>query len=167
MASNRKYTIEIANEQNRHAIPLQKLRSAAREVLTGEGIRSATISLAIVDDSTMHQLNRKYLRHDYPTDVLSFVLERDDETLDGEIIVSADTATRSCDEYGWSAENELMLYVIHGLLHLVGFDDHAPADRRRMREKEAEYLTRLRIVPANGTRPRDVDRQPGRARTRK
>ncbi len=144
--------IEIANEQSRHSVPLRLLKAATREVLEGEGIQAATISIAIVDDSTMQRLNSKFLRHDYPTDVLSFVLDRDGTTLDGEIIVSADTAASSCETFGWSAQSELALYVIHGLLHLVGFDDHSPADRRRMRAKEEEYLARLQIVSASGNR---------------
>lgn len=152
MSGNFKYTIEIANQQNRHAVPRQLLRAATRNVLRGAGVQAATISLAIVDDPTMHRLNREFLQHDYPTDVLSFVLDRDDKKLDGEIIVSADTAASSCDEFGWSAQDEMTLYVIHGLLHLVGFDDHSSADRRRMRAKEKEYLDRLQIVSASGMR---------------
>jgi probable rRNA maturation factor len=141
-----KYTIEIANQQSRHKVPQQLLRKAARAVLQGEGIQTATISLAIVDDPTMHQLNREYLKHDYPTDVLSFVLDRDGSNLDGEIVVSADMAASRCPEFGWSAQDEITLYVVHGMLHLIGFDDHSPADRRRMRLKEQEYLRKLKIV---------------------
>ena len=147
MAGNSKYTIEIANQQSRHDVSRQLLRKAARAVLEGEGIQAATISLAVVDDPTMHQLNREYLKHDYPTDVLSFVLDRDDSNLEGEIIVSADTAASRCSEFGWSAQDEITLYVVHGLLHLIGFDDHSPADRRRMRAKEQEYLAQLNIMP--------------------
>lgn len=153
--TSNKYSIEIANQQSRHEVPRQRLRSAAREILQGEGIRTATISLAIVDDRTMHTLNREYLQHDYPTDVLSFVLERGELTLDGEIIVSADTAASRCAEFGWSAQDEMTLYVVHGLLHLIGYDDHSAADRRRMRAKEQEYLALLKIAPRNPSRTQE------------
>jgi probable rRNA maturation factor len=141
-----KYQIAIANQQKKHAIEVRKLRSAVKEVLAGEQILRATISIAVVDDPTIHRLNRQYLQHDYPTDVLSFVLEQDDKTLDGEIILSADTASSASAEYGWSAHEELILYAIHGTLHLIGYDDHSAADRRRMRAKENEYLARAGIA---------------------
>ena len=142
---SRKYTIAVSNQQTTHKVAARKIRSAVAEVLAGERILKATISLAIVDDATIHQLNRRYLKHDYPTDVLSFVLERNGQSLDGEIIVSADTAASSCAEYRWSPQCELTLYAVHGTLHLIGYDDHKPADRRRMRAKEKEYLARLGI----------------------
>lgn len=142
---SRKFKIAISNQQSSHKVAARKIRSAVAEVLAGEGIAEATISLAIVDDPTIHQLNRQYLKHDYATDVLSFVLERDETSIEGEVIVSADTAASNCVEYGWSAQSELTLYAIHGTLHLIGYDDHTPADRRGMRAKEKEYLARLGI----------------------
>lgn len=103
------------------------------------------VSVAIVDDQLIHQLNRDHLQHDYPTDVLSFVLERQADLLDGEIIVSSDTAVRAAREHDWPAEHELLLYCVHGALHLVGFDDHAESDRERMREQEQHYLEQVGI----------------------
>jgi probable rRNA maturation factor len=100
----------------------------------------AQLSIAIVDDATIHELNRRYLEHDYPTDVLSFTLERDNEHLEGEVIASAETAARSAADYGWSADDELLLYVVHGTLHLVGHDDGTPDERAVMRRLERRYL---------------------------
>ena len=62
----------------------------------------------------IHELNRRYLNHDWPTDVLSFTLDDDDDGLAGEIIVSADTATVAAERYGWKMADEILLYVIHG-----------------------------------------------------
>ena len=67
-----------------------------------------------MDDRTIQQLNRQYLDHDEPTDVLSFLLEREAERLEGEIVVSRDTAACSAPAYGWTPADELLLYVIHG-----------------------------------------------------
>jgi probable rRNA maturation factor len=83
------------------------------------------------------------LNHDYPTDVLSFLLERNDNRLEGEIIVSADTALSAAPRYGWSAGDELLLYVIHGALHLVGYDDQTPEAQAEMRRHEAAILARF------------------------
>lgn len=135
----------VANRQVRSFSNTQ-LRDLVREVLTDHGVSEAEISVAIVDDKEIHDLNQRFLQHDYPTDVLSFVLERDGSRLEGEIVASAETAARCADEYGGSAEHELLLYVLHGTLHLVGYDDHSPADRQQMRAREQEYLQRQGIV---------------------
>jgi probable rRNA maturation factor len=135
-------TIEIANEQQRHVVNEARLKKAVRLILKDAGIERGEISIAIVDDARMHQLNRQYLQHDYPTDVLSFVLERDEaeKSLDGEIIASADFAAREAPRYCWSADDELLLYIIHGCLHLVGHDDLTDEGRAEMRTAEAKYL---------------------------
>jgi probable rRNA maturation factor len=135
-------TIEISDEQTAHATDHARLRKAVRLVLQAASIRSAEISIAIVTDEQMHALNRQYLDHDYPTDVLSFVLERDESAgrLEGEIVVSADYADREAAHYGWTTNDELLLYVIHGCLHLVGHDDQAPQGQAAMRAAEAKHL---------------------------
>ena len=112
-----------------------------------EGIRSGEISLAVVDDPEIHAINHRYLQHDYATDVLSFVLDRAGNRLDGEVIVSADTAAVAAAKYGWRMDDELLLYVIHGTLHLVGYDDLAPDVQTKMRERERHYLQRYQLVP--------------------
>lgn len=137
------FQVSISNRQKRHPLRLTVFRQAARNVLAGEGVRTAQISVAIVDDPTIHRLNRQFLQHDYPTDVLSFLLERDGDDLEGEIILSVDTAASSCGEFGWSVQEEATLYLIHGLLHLVGYDDHSPRDKKAMRAKEREYLAAM------------------------
>lgn len=128
-------------------VDCQKLEAAVRAVLRGEGIKTAEISLAVVDDPTIHELNRQYLGHDYATDVLSFVLERNDQALEGEVIVSSETAERQAESYGWSADKELLLYVVHGTLHLVGYDDATDSERSEMRRLEQRYLSEIGIRP--------------------
>ncbi len=116
-------------------------------ILDEASIGEAEISVAVVDDPTIHQLNRQYLSHDDPTDVLSFVLERSAERLEGEVVVSADTACRTAPRFAWSAADELLLYVIHGTLHLVGHDDRTPDDRAAMRARERACLGRFGLEP--------------------
>ena len=135
--------VEIAIEQVEHDVDADLLKQAVRVVLAGESVDRADVSLAIVDDPTICKLNRKYLKHDYATDVLSFLLSGDGEPLEGEVIASADTADRESTQYGWSMMDELVLYVIHGTLHLVGYDDATDADRAEMRVKEKECLAKL------------------------
>jgi probable rRNA maturation factor len=135
-------TIEVNNDQTAHKLDVRRLKRAVRQVLTEAGISSGEISVAVVTDERMHELNRKYLQHDFPTDVLSFVLDRDEEahSLDGEIVASADYAAREAERYGWTTDDELLLYVIHGCLHLVGHDDRTPEDRAAMRAAETRHL---------------------------
>jgi len=144
---NRMISVELCNEQSALPVDAALTRRAVAVVLTGESVRSATISVAVVDDPTMRELNRRYLNHDYNTDVLSFLLEESDRQLDGEIIVSAETAVMRAEEFAWSAGDELLLYVIHGTLHLTGYNDHSAAERGHMRRKEMQYLKELGLDP--------------------
>jgi len=121
------FSVLITNEQSTVEIDTAQIELAVNQVVEEAGVITGDVSVAIVDDPTMHQLNIEYLNHDYPTDVLSFVLERDEEHLEGEIIVSVDTAVELARDYQWSWENEFLLYIIHGCLHLVGYDDKDPS----------------------------------------
>lgn len=147
------YRVLVADEQSALAIDQRALTAAVQVVLADSPFRSADVSLAIVDDPTIHQLNIRYLDHDYPTDVLSFVLDESDGHLEGEVIVSSDTAIRAAAEAGWSAHDELRLYVIHGALHLVGYQDKEPQQRRAMLEAEVRVLQQLGAAfPTDGSR---------------
>ena len=134
--------IAIADQQTELELDRQLLRKAIRMVLEDAGIARAEISLAVVDDQTIARLNEEYLDHQGPTDVLSFLLEREGDMLEGEVIVDAQTARRQATRFDWSAENELLLYVIHGALHLVGYGDATADERAEMREKERACLVR-------------------------
>jgi probable rRNA maturation factor len=139
------FTIDINSDDQPHQANRARLKKAVRLVLQDAGIQSAEISIAIVADQRMQSLNRQYLQHDYPTDVLSFVLDHNHEkkTLDGEIIVSAEYATREAATYGWTTDDELLLYVLHGALHLVGHDDTTPDGKTAMRQAESRYLNQF------------------------
>jgi probable rRNA maturation factor len=151
-ASRHGFELSLANQQSAHAVDEGALLAAARRVLTDSKFTSATISLAVVDDATIHTLNRQFLEHDYPTDVLSFVLDTDGAHLNGEVVLSADTAATAAAEEGWPAGHEQMLYVIHGVLHLVGLDDQSEADSRNMRAAERFYLQECGVEVPDGFR---------------
>ena len=135
--------IEIANSQNNVPLDDAQLCAAVRLVLEDRAIAEARVSVAVVDDATIAALHEKYLDDPDPTDVLSFLLESSDGYLEGEVVVSAETAVVSAPEYGWTAADELLLYVIHGTLHLVGCDDATPATRAQMQAKERQCLARF------------------------
>jgi len=137
-------TIEIANEQTHLPLDRRLMRRAVRTVLRDAGLRKARISVAVVDDETIARLNWQYLRHRGPADVLSFLLDHSDG-LEGEVIVGAQTALRAAPHYGWPPHDELLLYVIHGTLHLVGHDDTSPVLQAKMQNRETEVLEKLGI----------------------
>jgi len=136
-------TIDISNAQNHLPIDQESIRDLARRVLEGENLRDATVSIAFVDDTAIHAVNRRHLDHDWPTDVITFRLsEPGDESLDAELVVSAEMAATTARESGADPQSELRLYVVHGLLHLCGFDDRSEPDAAAMRVREDEVLRR-------------------------
>lgn len=155
------HTIEISNRQSLLELDLQRLRAAVAAVLEEEGFETAAVNIAIVDDATIHDLNRRFLNHDEPTDVLSFPMG-DAEALEGDVIVSAETAIRSAARYDWPAADELLLYVIHGTLHLADYDDIDADARAKMRNRERHYLAALGLQPKYD-QPIDATEQVGSA----
>jgi probable rRNA maturation factor len=137
--------VPIADRQGHVKVDRRLLRQAVQQVLRMAGVSKAAISVAIVDDESISRLNWKFLRHRGPADVLSFPLD-DGECLEGEVIASAETAARRAPRYGWAAHDELLLYVVHGTLHLVGHDDRTARQQAEMRRKEQEVLEGLGIA---------------------
>jgi probable rRNA maturation factor len=132
--------IEFAHQQQTLPVDQRRLEQAARVVLDDHGPETVHLSVAVVDDATIHALNRQFLKHDYPTDVLSFLLENEPDRMEGEVVISADTARAQAERLGVRLADELLLYLIHGVLHLVGFDDTSPRQRDRMRHAERQYM---------------------------
>lgn len=153
--------IEVTNQQSALPVDAARLVSAVEAVLADAATVSATVSVAVVDDPTIHRLNRRYLDHDDATDVLSFVLEQSERRLEGEVIVSAERALAVASEYGWPPEDELLLYVIHGALHLVGYDDSTPGRRAVMRRHERACLARFGLEASYRKRPFSAATEPG------
>ena len=136
--------IAVASPQDVVAIDRKRVREVARAVLDGEGVADAEISLAFVDNPTIHTLNKRYLGHDEPTDVLSFPLsEPGARKLAGELVIGVEVAQAQAAERGHDVHAELALYVIHGLLHLCGYDDKDEDGAKEMRSRERHYLTSL------------------------
>lgn len=124
----------------RHAAALKRL---AHRFLADLKLRDVELSLALVRDPAIRRLNREWRGKDQPTDVLSF--PAGDSPAPGlrplgDVIVSLDTARRAAKAFGTTLPQELALYLAHGLLHLVGYDHHTPADARTMARRERRLL---------------------------
>ncbi len=124
------------------------LRRAALHTARAERFRSGQLSIVVVGTRAMSTLHQRFMGQAGPTDVLTFDLGCDQQTgqLDAEIVICADVARRTArrlDDTLKTARAELTLYLVHGLLHLAGYDDHAPADFERMHAREDQLLTKL------------------------
>lgn len=131
--------IHVTNEQRRVPIPTSKVRRLAAQIL---GKRN--LSVAFVTNAAIRKINRQFLKHDFATDVISFPLGTD---LVGELVISAEFAVGEASLRGIPVEEELLRYVAHGILHLLGYDDHDPADKARMWKRQERELARV-LKPA-------------------
>ena len=142
------YRVNVCNQLSQATVDQDLLKQGICLVLEDYQIERAVIGLAIVADDVIQKMNKQFLDHDYATDVLSFPLSnKAEKILEGEIAISYDTAQQRAQEFGWSTENELLLYAVHGALHLVGLSDQSPQERSRMRMEEKKILAKLDINP--------------------
>jgi probable rRNA maturation factor len=132
--------VEVSNRQRRLTINTQLLTEAAALTLEFVGEANGQLSIVLVDDAAIAKLNAKY--HDVrgPTDVLSFNYGEGQ----GELILSAQRAVIHAKRFRTTPARELILYLVHGILHLHGFDDLTAAKRRRMRAAERRVMVWLR-----------------------
>jgi probable rRNA maturation factor len=134
--------IHITNRQKALPIDRRRVRCAVEMILRDCKITNAQISVAFVTDRAIAALHQRFLDDPEPTDVLSFLLERSGNSLEGEVVVSAETARACAAKYKSTPQDELLRYVIHGVLHLVGYDDATPRQRTAMRRTERKYVIR-------------------------
>lgn len=135
----------VESLQKKVPIKLSHIARIARTILEYEGVQEASLSIVFVSSPKIRSLNRQYLRRDYVTDVLAFDLRDCNRPgqVSGDIAICVDVALKNAATYQTSCARELVLYVAHGILHLLGFDDHSPRDIRAMRKKEQEILNYL------------------------
>ncbi len=114
-------------------------------VLEHEGSPDATVSIVFIEDKKMIELNSAYLEHHYTTDVLSFTLSEKKEQLEGEVYINVAQAKRQAKEYRVSARNEIGRLIVHGVLHLLGYEDDTTKKKLRMSKREDFYLGNLEL----------------------
>lgn len=117
-----------------------RLERLVQAVIDGEGVTLQYLGIILADHDLVLALNRSYLQHDYLTDVLAFPLEETPGVVDGEVYVDLDTAAERHAEFGHTFEEEARRYVVHGLLHLLGYDDATPEGKAAMHTLEDRYL---------------------------
>ena len=110
-----------------------------KTVAESEVRRVGDINIIFCSDNYILDVNQKYLQHDYFTDIITFDYCEDD-TLSGDLFISVDSVKENASFYGTEFEVELNRVIVHGLLHLIGYDDHKDQDIKMMRSKEDYYL---------------------------
>lgn len=144
-------TVIITNEQDKIEIPAdweEKINKVVAICLQEEQIpEEAEVDLLFVDNEAIREMNREYRDKDSATDVLSFPMYEADEEIDdedeilfGDIVISLERAQEQCEEYGHSLEREVMYLLVHGLLHLAGYDHMEEEEKKEMRAREEELL---------------------------
>lgn len=129
--------VTVNNQHPRIRLPKKPLVELGERILKEEGTRG-DVSIVLVDDPTIARLNLRYHHRRGPTDVLSFPFYH--EELLGDVYISLDTARRQAKEYGHNLTREVRLLLIHGILHLCGYDDQDRESVKRMRARENYYL---------------------------
>ena len=150
-------TVIITDEQDKIEIPVEweaKINQVAEICFQEEQIPAeAEVDLLFVDNETIREMNREYRDKDMATDVLSFPMYEADEEIDdeeeilfGDIVISLERAQEQCQEYGHSLEREVMYLLVHGLLHLAGYDHMEEEDKKQMRAREARLLAEIGAI---------------------
>jgi probable rRNA maturation factor len=157
------FQVEVADQQDALRLDHDWIERRVQTTLLAEQVHSAEVSIALLDDVAIHALNRDHLGHDYPTDVISFAYDSQSCVgdrpafadvprgkgliLDGEVLISTQTAIREAKRWGWTPQEELTLYLVHGLLHLCGYDDLSADEQAVMRERERSILKFWDLTP--------------------
>jgi len=125
-------------------IPTRRIRTMIPKIIRKESNRRiGSIGIIVVTDRRIRTINRRYLDHDFATDVVTFDLsDTRSSPLDGEIYISYDRAAIQARRYGVSIDNEVLRLIAHGVLHLLGYDDATVAERHKMLQLGDRYLMR-------------------------
>ena len=137
--------LDVIDLQKRYPIEKNKIKKLVRYVLKVEKMdkNDAELNVVFIDNKGIKEMNRNFLGHNYATDVLSFAYHEPsrENAITGEIIISVEMAAQRAQKRGYSIEGEITLYLVHGLLHLFGYDDKQKSDAKKMHQREGELLS--------------------------
>lgn len=136
--------VRVSNLNKKRKIPRRLIRKTASSVLGSFGKKKALVDITFISDRRIKALNKKYMARDRATDVLSFVFKKPffsgDIGIVGDIYISSDMAFGAARRFGTGFRKELLLYTIHGVLHLLGFGDETAKEKKRIRKLEKKFL---------------------------
>lgn len=122
------------------------IRKSLKILKSELSLKIAHLQINILNCADIIALNQKYLNHDYNTDIITFDYRVElANPIDGEIFISFEDAQKNAEKYKVSLNNELIRLIIHGVLHLSGFDDKSPIEKRKMKKMENYFLEKLKV----------------------
>ena len=150
--------LEIINLQKLYLVDKNKIRKIVRSVLKFEK-QDAELNVVFTDNKRIKEINKTFLGHNYATDVITFAyreihqekvkkpsgkkLSLHENTITGEIVISVEMAAKLAQKHDCAVEGEIALYLVHGLLHLFGYDDKQRKEAKKMHQREGELLSDL------------------------
>jgi rRNA maturation RNase YbeY len=148
----------VRSQLRRARFDQSRIVRLAQAILSSVGEKTADLGVMLIGDRSMRRLNRRYRKKDRTTDVLAFSMREGpcpSSTLIGDVVISVPTAAKQADQLGRSLDEELTVLLVHGILHLCGYDhERSKRDARRMQQRERWVLRRLgripRLVRSNG-----------------
>lgn len=148
----------VRSQLRRVRIDQSRLTRLAQATLSLVGERTADLGVMLIGDRSMRRLNRQYRKKDRTTDVLAFSMREapaSPSTFIGDVVISIPTAAKQANQLGRSLDEELIVLLVHGILHLCGYDhERSERDARHMQQRERWVLRRLgripRLVRSNG-----------------
>ena len=142
--------LEIINLQKHYPVDTKSIKKIVRGVLKFEK-QDAELNVVFTDNKRIKEINKTFLGHNYATDVIAFAYDEsslhkvflNESTITGEIIISVEMAKKLAQKNDCAVEGEIALYLVHGLLHLFGYDDKQKKDAKKMHQREGELLSAL------------------------
>lgn len=133
--------VSVRNIQRKHSVDTKHIGEVLRGVMREMGVEEGELSVALVSPLKIKELNSRFRGVDTPTDVLSFLL--DEKPFSGEIVISPEVAFRQAKKMGHSFGKEITLLLIHGALHLLGYDHEEEVERSEMEKLQDELLNKF------------------------
>jgi probable rRNA maturation factor len=139
--------MDILNQQKIKKINIKNLRGYLKEIFFYLSIKQKKASFVFCDNQFITELNYNYFKKNTATDVISFPLADDTEpSYLGEVVISVEEAVLTAKELQLNWQKELLLYIIHGILHLIGFKDNTSKQRKKMEQKQQEIFSKFKKI---------------------
>lgn len=129
-----------------NVVDKRKIHSIIRELSNDLKFKIVNLEINFINAQKIHELNKLHLNHDYTTDIITFDYSDNFEALDGEIFISVDDARSNAKKYKVSLNEELARLVIHGILHLLGYEDQLTPDKKNMKRMENKLLSSYKFI---------------------
>ncbi|MCK9480173.1 MAG: rRNA maturation RNase YbeY [Bacteroidia bacterium] len=120
-------------------------KTGIKAIMNDHKVDFSSITITMLNDSALLEINQNFLNHDYFTDIITFTYSDEDEPIEAELFISADMVESNAKKYNVSYHKELLRVIFHGCLHLCGFDDHSEEERKEMKREENFYVMKFAL----------------------